>query len=132
MYLVSKIYFLTKKFQYIFINDFNPTFQLKVNNPMDLADVDSLVALHSDYATMEPFVDAKYDIHVQKIGPHYKVFMYEIFVIKMGYNSFICQKSSFNSRRKGIGSSWKSSRGSAMLEQVAVTERLFLILINIH
>uniref|UniRef100_A0A915JVK7 ATP-grasp domain-containing protein n=1 Tax=Romanomermis culicivorax TaxID=13658 RepID=A0A915JVK7_ROMCU len=74
--------------------------KIKVNNPIDLSDVESLLALHTEYATVESYVDAKYDIHVQKIGPHYKAFM-----------------------RKGISNSWKSSRGSAMLEQVAVTEK---------
>lgn len=48
-----------------------------MNNPVDLADVESLLALHNEYATLEPYVDAKYDLHVQKIGPHYKAFMYK-------------------------------------------------------
>lgn len=50
--------------------------QIKINDPHQLADVASVAGLYPhDYCTIEPYIDAKYDIHVQKIGANYKVFL---------------------------------------------------------
>lgn len=48
--------------------------KIRVESNADFQDMASVVAVANTYCTTEPYIDAKYDIHIQKIGAMYKCF----------------------------------------------------------
>uniref|UniRef100_A0A182IJ69 Synapsin ATP-binding domain-containing protein n=1 Tax=Anopheles atroparvus TaxID=41427 RepID=A0A182IJ69_ANOAO len=77
----------------------------KLDNPGALQDAAGLLCGTGlpdggSYCSLEPYIDAKFDVHIQKIGTNYKAFM-----------------------RKSISGNWKTNQGSAMLEQIPMTEK---------
>uniref|UniRef100_A0A182QME3 Synapsin ATP-binding domain-containing protein n=1 Tax=Anopheles farauti TaxID=69004 RepID=A0A182QME3_9DIPT len=77
----------------------------KLDNPGALQDAAGLLcgtglSDNGSYCSLEPYIDAKFDVHIQKIGSSYKAFM-----------------------RKSISGNWKTNQGSAMLEQIPMTEK---------
>lgn len=74
--------------------------KVRVQSKTEYEDMTSIVAIAGSYCTTEPLIEAKYDLHVQKIGSNYKAFM-----------------------RKSMSGGWKTNVGAAMLEQLPVNER---------
>uniref|UniRef100_A0A0K0DDY1 Synapsin_C domain-containing protein n=1 Tax=Angiostrongylus cantonensis TaxID=6313 RepID=A0A0K0DDY1_ANGCA len=80
--------------------------KIKVNSQAELSDVEGMLQIMGKGDTeveVEPYVDIKFDLHVQKIGHEMKTFL-----------------------RRGISKSWKSNVGSAVLEQIPTNERFVL------
>jgi len=74
--------------------------KLKVENASSFQDVTSLLGMYNTYCTVEPYIDAKFDLHVQKIGTNYKALM-----------------------RKSLSGNWKTNIGQSILEEIPVTEK---------
>ncbi|KAK5977360.1 Synapsin ATP binding domain protein, partial [Trichostrongylus colubriformis] len=77
--------------------------KVKVNSNEELCDIEGILQIMGKGDTeveVEPYVDLKFDVHVQKIGHDIKTFL-----------------------RRGISKNWKSNVGSAVLEQIPTSER---------
>jgi glutathione synthase/RimK-type ligase-like ATP-grasp enzyme len=71
--------------------------KIKIDNYHAFADLRSVVSIHDDYCTTEPYKEGDYDLRIQKIGDHYRCF-------------------------KRVGASqWKTNMGAALLEPTPLT-----------
>jgi hypothetical protein len=75
--------------------------KVKIASGEGLHDCATVLALHGDYASVEPYITAVHGLRVQKIGPHYRVY-----------------------KKVFTGSGWKSQFGGADLQIVPLTDEL--------
>lgn len=67
--------------------------KMKIANHHDMEDFRSVLAVTSNYMTAEPYCEGEYDLRIQKIGTHYRVY-----------------------KRQTVCGSWKTNMGSSHLE----------------
>eukprot|EP00455_Lapot_gusevi_P009364 TRINITY_DN14189_c0_g1_i3.p1 TRINITY_DN14189_c0_g1~~TRINITY_DN14189_c0_g1_i3.p1 ORF type:complete len:237 (-),score=49.84 TRINITY_DN14189_c0_g1_i3:37-747(-) len=72
--------------------------KMKIANHHDFDDFRGVMALTSHYCTAEPFLHGEYDLRIQKIADHYRVF-----------------------KRITISGNWKTNTGSSHLEEIELT-----------
>ncbi|KAH3761985.1 synapsin II [Pelomyxa schiedti] len=73
--------------------------KMKFTSQSDLTDFRGCLELHKDYVTAEPFIEGRlYDLRIQKIGTHLRVY-------------------------KRINPNWKGNVGSSILEEIPVTDQ---------
>jgi hypothetical protein len=75
--------------------------KIKITSSPMFDDVRSIVALHGDYSTAEPFIDWDYDYRIQKIGCHVRAYR----------------------RQVSQATQWKGNVGNAMIEEIDVEPR---------
>jgi len=72
--------------------------KMKIHDHHDFADFASIIAVNKNYVTAEPFLEGEYDLRIQKIGNHYRVF-----------------------KRMAMGNNWKTNTGTSVMEEVEVS-----------
>eukprot|EP00164_Ancoracysta_twista_P002395 GFYU01003173.1.p1 GENE.GFYU01003173.1~~GFYU01003173.1.p1 ORF type:complete len:355 (+),score=45.46 GFYU01003173.1:37-1065(+) len=72
--------------------------KIRVPNHHDFSDVSSVVAVAGLYCTGEKFLEADYDLRIQKIGEHYRCF-----------------------KRTSVSANWKTNTGTSILEEIQMT-----------
>ena len=48
---------------------------MRVDSQGSFQDLASVVAVSGTYCTVEEYIDAKYDLHIFKLGDHYRALM---------------------------------------------------------
>ncbi|XP_040570480.1 synapsin isoform X1 [Lepeophtheirus salmonis] len=74
--------------------------KVRIDNASGFQEMAGLVSVANSYCSVECFIDAKYDLHVQKIGNSYKAFM-----------------------RKSLGGNWKTNVGQSILEETPILDK---------
>jgi len=74
--------------------------KVKVESNTSFQDLASVVAVSNSYCTVENYVDAKYDLHIFKIGSNYRALM-----------------------RKSLSGQWKTNMGQSILEEIPVNDK---------
>eukprot|EP01012_Entosiphon_sulcatum_P024720 TRINITY_DN2994_c0_g1_i1.p1 TRINITY_DN2994_c0_g1~~TRINITY_DN2994_c0_g1_i1.p1 ORF type:complete len:356 (-),score=75.16 TRINITY_DN2994_c0_g1_i1:12-1079(-) len=74
--------------------------KMKINHHHDMEDFRTVLAMtEGKYCTAEPFIEAEYDLRIQKIGRHYRAF-----------------------KRVSMSGAWKTNTGSSHLEEIPITD----------
>ena len=71
-----------------------------INDHHGFNDFASVMALSQDYVTGEAFLDGEYDLRIQKIGNHYRVF-----------------------KRQSVSGTWKTNTGTSLMEEIELTDK---------
>lgn len=74
--------------------------KMKVKDHHVFEDVRSVLAVSPCYATAEPFIEGSFDLRVQRIGTHTRVF-----------------------KRTSVSGNWKTNTGTSHVEEIAVSDR---------
>jgi len=74
--------------------------KVRVENASQFQDMMSVIAISNSYCTVEPYIESKFDLHIQKIGSKYKALM-----------------------RKSLSGTWKTNVGQSILEEISVSEK---------
>jgi len=82
--------------------------KVKVESETAYQDLASVVAVSGQYVTVEQYVEAKYDLHIFKIGDFYR--------------AMICTHCC-DCRRKSVSGNWKTNLEQSVLEEVPVDEK---------
>jgi len=82
--------------------------KVKVEGETSWKDLASVVAVSGQYCTVEEYIDAKYDLHIFKLGNCYRAMI----------ASHCC-----DCRRKSLSGNWKTSVGQSILEEVPVQDK---------
>jgi len=82
--------------------------KVKVEGETSWKDLASVVAVSGQYCTVEEYIDAKYDLHIFKLGDCYRAMI----------ASHCC-----DCRRKSLSGNWKTSVGQSILEEVPVQDK---------
>jgi len=74
--------------------------KVKVETNTSFQDLASVVAVSKSYCTVENYIDAKYDLHIFKIGNNYRALM-----------------------RKSLSGQWKTNVGQSILEEIPLNDK---------
>lgn len=74
--------------------------KIRLQQHSEFEDLRTLIALHEDYLTAEPFYDSDYDIRIKKIGSHYRAYKRQAFNWKRNMDNAIMEEIPLTSEYK--------------------------------